>query len=245
MIGEGVSVSAALLAGGITALLPCTYPMSIGYIALLMGEGGKEKSVFRALGMTVRFFIGFTAVYLLFGAAAGLFGHFSGPALAIHGLRPVLTTVGALFFIIVGLIYLGAVPLPERLKQIRMIRMPKTLSAHAWWGTPVIGAIFAAAWSPCIGPVLGGILVLAAGSGSVFHGSLLMTAFAVGMMVPFAALTVLYVKTSRFIIRADAVTGIMRLLAGFLFIALGIAFLTGNTLFSGEIYPSGFLERYI
>lgn len=240
-----VSVTAAVFAGVITAFLPCTYPMLIGYIALLIGGGERERLVSRALLTTLWFFVGFTLVYMLFGGIAGLFGQFSGVALLVNSLKPALVTVGALFFIVVGFILLGVLSLPAKLKGIYSFRIPKALPVHSWWGALTIGAIFAAGWSPCVGPVLGGILVLSASSGSIVQGTFLMGAFALGIMLPFAALAVLYTRTARYLERAGKIIPFMRVLGGMLFILLGIFFLTGSTVFLVDVYPTGFFERYI
>ena len=239
-----ISFAATILAGIITVFLPCTYPMVLGYIALIIGDEDSGNIPY-TLTTTHWFFIGFALTYAIFGGIAGLFGQFSQTAMLFNEARPILIIAGAIFFIIVGLVLLRAVPLPEKLLSNKSFPIPKVLPVHSWWGVTLIGAIFAAGWSPCIGPVLGGVLTLAASSGSVLTGILLLFAFAVGIMIPLTILAILYTKAAERLEAIPRFLPAMRIIGGLLFIALGIFFLIGDLSFFSTIGPPEFLKKFL
>ncbi len=234
----------AAVAGTVTVFLPCTYPMIIGYIALIIGDR-RNDDMTHILRITFWFFVGFTVTFMVFGSIAGLFGQFSETTLIVNSLRPILTIIGGVFFIIIGLLLLQAIPLPSKLRSMRAIPIPSSLTSHSWWRSCAIGAIFAAGWSPCIGPVLGGMLVLAASSQSVIAGTLLMFMFSVGMVLPMLVIALLYGKTAGRIRRFENIMPIMRVIGGALFIFLGIIFIMGDFSVLGSMSVPAFLVPYI
>ena len=233
-----------ILAGAVTVFLPCTYPMIIGYLSLLIGDE-RSGDTRRAATTTLWFFAGFSATYALFGSVAGLLGQFSMATLLFNESRSALLLIGAVFLIIVGLVLLRAVPLPARLRGIRSVPLPKKISVHTWWGTAAVGVTFAVGWSPCIGPVLGGILILAGTSGSVPVGALLLLLFSAGMLVPMLALAALYSRVARYVNGAARYMHAARIIGGVLFISLGISFIVGDYSWLAVVRPPEFLEAYI
>lgn len=214
--------------GGLAAVfLPCNFPMLLGYIALLIGDD-RGKSLAHVLKKTFWFFIGFALTYAAFGSIAGLFGQFSATTRLFNEFRPLLMLGGGLLFIIVGLVLLRVIPLPSRLRKARSIPLPKSLSIHSGPGSAVVGMIFAAGWSPCIGPVLGGILVLAASSGSALTGALLLILFSFSMMLPFTVLAILYSRATRHLKFLEKAIPVMRVIAGVLFLILGLSFVLND-----------------
>ena len=218
--------------------------MVLGYIALIIGDEDSNNIPYTCT-TTMWFFAGFAITYALFGGIAGLFGQFSQATALFNEIKPTIVLIGAIFFIIVGLILLRAVPLPERLLNNKSFPIPKALSVHSWWGTVLIGAIFAAGWSPCIGPVLGGILTLAASSGSTITGILLLVAFSVGIMLPLTILALLYTKAAERLEKIPKFLPSMRIIGGILFIALGVFFLIGDLSFFSKVGPPEFLQRFL
>ena len=239
-----VGLAVALLAGIVTVFLPCTYPMILGYIALIIGDEDSDNIPY-VITTTQWFFIGFAVTYALLGGIAGLFGQFSQTTLLFNQIKPMLIPVGAVFFIIVGLVLFRAVPLPEKLLGTKSFPIPKLLPVHSWWGVTLIGAVFALGWSPCIGPVLGGILTLAATSGSVVSGMLLLFVYALGIMIPLTVLALIYAKTAERLQAIPAFLPVARTIAGSLFIALGLFFLFGDVSFFGKMDLPGFLQRFL
>ena len=239
-----VSFAVTMLAGIITVFLPCTYPMVLGYIALIIGDEDSNNIPY-TLTTTHWFFVGFAITYAIFGGIAGFFGQFSQTATLFNQVKPILIVIGAVFFIIVGLVLLRAVPLPEKLLRNKSFPIPKMLPIHAWWGVTLIGAIFAAGWSPCIGPVLGGVLILAGSSGSVITGIVLLLAFALGIMIPLTILALIYTKAAERLQKIPKFLPVTRAIGGLLFIALGIFFLIGDLSFFSQVGPPEFLYKFL
>ena len=233
-----------LLAGIVTAFLPCTYPVILGNIAYLTSSGENRKLI-NALRITFFFFLGFTATYILFGSVAGLFGQFSNTTLIVNNFKPILLTIGGIFFLLIGLIMLSIVPLPKKLKRIVSFSFPKWLDVNAWYTPSFVGVIFATGWSPCIGPILGGVLVLAATTGNFITGALYLAVFSVGIFIPLTIFTILYSLSTNKLKKLEKLIPIMRSLGGILFILLGVVFLSGYGLPILETIPEGKLFDYL
>lgn len=239
-----LGLAIAVLAGTVTVLLPCTYPMLLGYLALIIGDEDSNNIPY-AFTTTKWFFIGFSVTYAILGGIAGLFGQFSKTTLLFNDIRPIAIIIGAVFFIVVGLVLLRAIPLPEKLLKNKSFPIPKLLPVHSWWGITLIGVIFATGWSPCIGPVLGSILTLAASSGSAVSGMIFLLVFALGMMIPLAVITFFYAKAADRLKKINAFLPVMRGIGGTLFILLGIFFLVGDPSVLGGIKPPEFLQNFL
>ena len=239
-----VSLAVTILAGMITVFLPCTYPMLLGYLALIIGDED-SKNIPYVLTTTQWFFVGFAITYAILGGIAGLFGQFSRTVLLFNSIKPIVVIIGAIFFILVGLVLLRAVPLPEKLLGNKSFPIPKLLPVHSWWGVTLIGVIFAVGWSPCIGPVLGGVLVLAASSGSTLSGMLLLLVFAFGMMIPLTIIAFFYAKAAERLKKINAFLPTMRVIGALLFILLGVFFLIGDLSFFGKIGLPEFLQKFL
>lgn len=233
-----------LLAGIVTVFLPCTYPMVLGYIATIIGDEDSNNIPY-TLTTTAWFFAGFASTYAILGGIAGLFGQFSQTVQVINSAKPIFITAGAIFFIIIGLILLRAVPLPEKLLGNKSFPIPKLLPVHAWWGIALIGVIFAAGWSPCIGPVLGGILALAATSGSATTGMLFLIVYAIGIMIPLTIVALIYTQAAERLKKIGAFMPVMRVVGGLLFIALGILFLMQDMWIFNMVEPPEFFSKFL
>ena len=244
MAVDASSLIALFVAGFVSSLLPCTYPLILGYVGILVG--GSERSLRRGLAKLWLFFAGFAATFVTYGAIAGIFGTFSDAAIFSNSVRPFLVTVGGVLLILIGLVLLHAVPLPNVLRRNWMVRVPSLMSkATSPWTVLLLGVVFAAGWTPCIGPVLGGALVLAGTSGSVAGGALLLFVFSVGLFASLFLITVLYVRfvaQLRVVERAlPYVSGV----AGVLFILLGISFLTGHLSTFSALVPEDLILRFL
>jgi cytochrome c-type biogenesis protein len=220
----GLPLPAAMLvaaaAGAASFLSPCVAPLLPGYVAFVGGAsaGSRRGALPRALG----FVAGFVVLFALLGATAA---EFSRQLLAN---RDAIELVSGLVVALLGLAMAfdrSIVPasLATRMQQ-RNARMAAPATALA--AMPV-GAAFAVAWSPCIGPALAAILALAAGSGDAGRGAVLLVAYGIGLGVPFVlgavALDRVHGLSSR--VRAHART--IRIVGGLLLAVLGVAIATG------------------
>lgn len=163
-----------------------------------MDEGGPP-----ARGAVIRnacaFVLGFSLVFVAFGAALGAAGSFAGGLDFLALNRVWLVRFGGLLLILLGLYQTGLIRLP-------MLNRERRLSLSA--GSPgtvtsslLIGVTFGAGWSPCVGPILGAILTMAAGQASVERASLLLTVYALGLGIPFLVTAVAFGSAPRAVLR--------------------------------------------
>jgi cytochrome c-type biogenesis protein len=183
----------AVAAGVVSFLSPCSLPLVPGYLSYVGGLTGSEVS--RAAGgdttdVAVRlrgasrrrvlvgaslFVLGFSVVFTAYGAAAGALG-----GLLFDQSRTLTVVLGALT-VLLGLVFAGVVRIPALGRTTRASVRP----AAGLTGAPLLGALFAIGWTPCIGPTLAAVLALSADSATVSRGALLAFLYRIGLGVPF------------------------------------------------------------
>src|SRR5436190_3046776 len=172
-------------AGGLLSFLsPCVLPLVPGYLSLmsgvsidhLKGEGGSRGAALRAVvANSIAFNIGLSVIFIALGATAGLVG---SSVLS----NPWIRIVGGLVIIVFGLHLIGLLKIKYLYKDTRQFSNEKP---RGILGSLMLGIAFAAGWTPCIGPILGGIIGLAATSGGWKNGLVLSAFYAAGLAVPF------------------------------------------------------------
>ncbi|HEY7222249.1 MAG TPA: cytochrome c biogenesis protein CcdA [Micromonosporaceae bacterium] len=180
-----LAVLVAGIAGLVSFLSPCVLPLVPGYLSYVTGLAGADldDALHRPtaaarwrLGLGVLGFIaGFTVVFTLMG----LFVSSVGVALLRN--ERMIQLVAGLLIILLGLAFAGLIPGLQR--EWRVHRLPAAGLASA----PVLGAVFAISWVPCIGPTLGAVLTLAATQGSAGRAATLTVAYCLGLGLPFLA----------------------------------------------------------
>ncbi|MGB8981649.1 MAG: cytochrome c biogenesis protein CcdA [Anaerolineales bacterium] len=176
-----VSFGLAFLAGVVSFLSPCVFSLVPAYIGYLGGRavGGEvtENNRFVTFTHGLAFVLGFSLVFITFGAVAGAFGNL------LFDLRFILAKVGGLVVIIFGLHMIGVFRIPFLEYDTRVQKVPDRK-----WGylsSALMGIFFSAGWAPCVGPVLGTILTFAANGGSISTGVSLLSAYSAGLAMPF------------------------------------------------------------
>jgi len=206
----------ALLGAGVTSFLsPCVLPLMPAYVGMMAGEAADEpRAVSRAAGL---FVVGFTVVFVGLGMLAGQLGSSTA---AVEDWVPRL---GGFAVIVFGLVLLGRAPQSLRAERRLWTTWPKS------WGAlrPVaMGVTFGAAWTPCVGPLLGAALVAATTSADPWRGAGLLFAYSLGVGVPFIA-TALAISSSprllawlrRLSSRLAPVSGVVLVVLGVLLVA--------------------------
>ena len=175
---SGVSFAVAFAAGLLSFLSPCVLPLIPSYVGFLTGLTIEEMQRRRgaALLHAAWFVAGFSFIFMALGASASALGN-----LLLH-YQVWLGRVGGVLVLLFGLYLLGVLR-PAFLMRERKIEFASKPIGYV--GSALVGMTFGAAWTPCIGPILGGILTLAAARGSVWQGTILLGVYALGLAVPF------------------------------------------------------------
>lgn len=168
----------AFAAGLLSFLSPCVLPLVPSYIGFLTGMSLPEMSGRRrvALVHALLFVLGFSLVFVLLGASATALGR------ALNYYQLWLQRIGGVLIIAFGLVCLGVIKVGF-LNQERRVQVEQRPIGYL--GSALVGMAFAAGWTPCIGPVLGAILGLAATSQDLSRGMLLLAVYSAGLAVPF------------------------------------------------------------
>lgn len=221
MLNETITYPAAFAAGLLSFFSPCILPLIPAYFTFITGfsleelTGANAGSIRRRVIMaTVAFGAGFSLIFILLGASASFLG---GLAARYH---QVVRVAGGLLIIVFGLHLTGLWRLSflEVEKRVHLKEKP----THVL-GTVLVGMAFGAGWSPCIGPMLGSILILAGSEESVIEGIALLTIYSAGLWIPFLVMSIFINFILVFLQRARRVLNIINVAAGTLLIALGIA----------------------
>jgi len=236
-----VTYFGALLAGLLSFLSPCVLPLVPPYLCFLggttfdqlTGEDETPSHVYTTVVMSsVAFVLGFTTVFVILGATATA----AGQLLAAN--LPLLAKIAGVVIIIAGLHFLGVIHLPILHREARYHADSRPAGLV---GAYVIGLAFAFGWTPCIGPVLGAILAVAAGEDSIRQGVSLLFVYSLGLGIPFiiAAIAIRPFLNTMQRFRRHLAT-VEKVLGGFL-VLTGILFLTdAMTLISSwmlELFP--------
>lgn len=175
---EGVSLAVAFAAGVLSFLSPCVLPLIPSYVGFITGMSAEELQVRRgtALLHALWFVAGFTLIFVALGASASAFGA------ALLASQHWIARIGGVLVMLFGLYLLGIVR-PAFLMRERRVHLAR--KPLGYLGSSVAGVAFGAAWTPCIGPILGAILTLAATRTSVGQGTALLAVYALGLALPF------------------------------------------------------------
>ncbi|MEN4478942.1 cytochrome c biogenesis CcdA family protein [Mycolicibacterium cosmeticum] len=222
----------SMVAGSVSFASPCVVPLVPGYLSYLAALVGVEQRSsgpgsgsasgtpsprFRVAGAAALFVAGFSAVFML-----GTLAVF-GMTTTLLGNQVLLQRLGGAVTIVMGLVFVGVLPLLQR--DIRFA--PRQVTTLA--GAPLLGAVFGLGWTPCLGPTLTGVIAVASATdgSSVTRGMLLVAAYCLGLGLPFVVLAFGSARAMRGLglLRRHART--VQLIGGTLMIIVGAALLTG------------------
>jgi cytochrome c-type biogenesis protein len=222
-VGEQVTLVAAFLAGFLSFISPCVLPLIPGYISFISGasledmRGGGLAARRHVLVRSFAFVLGFSVVFVALGASASAIGTF------ITGQLTILTKIAGALIILFGLHMMGVFRLAflENEKRAQTQRKPAGPV-----GAFLVGLAFAFGWTPCIGPILAGILVVAGSRETIGEGVLLLAVYSLGLGVPFLLTSV---AIDRFFSVAAAIRRhyhAIELASGGLLVAIGVLIFT-------------------
>ncbi len=237
---EITSLLAALGAGVLTFLSPCVLPLIPGYVAFMTGlstrelADGSTRPLRAVLIPATLFVVGFSVVFVALGASASALGGFMSRN------RDLLETIAGVVIVALGFFMLGIVKVPWLYGEARfeMARARRFGGLAAF----VMGMAFAFGWSPCVGPILGSILMLAASTADVGTGAVLLGAYSLGLGIPFVLVAVLLGRVRPVLDALNRHALTVNRVAGVVLMALGALILTG---WIGPVvgFLSGFVPR--
>ena len=182
----------ALVAGVISFTSPCCLPLMPGYLSYVSGVAGDETTAVavrtRVLGSAALFVLGFATVFTLLGASASVLGS------VLLADRQMLIKAAGAFVILMGLVTMGIMRIPFLYRE-RRVDLGRIRSGPL--GAVPLGMAFAVGWTPCIGPVLAGILTAAASTGSVLWGAAMLFVYSLGLGIPFILLALGFTRSGR------------------------------------------------
>jgi len=220
---EDVTYSVAFLYGLLSFFSPCVLPLIPSYFCFITGLSLEEltiapKAAIRRKVMlsTLAFVLGFSLVFIILGASAS----YVGSLLAAH--KSIIRVAGGALIILFGLHLVGILRIPAFQYEKRLHIRQKPLHLI---GTFLVGMAFGAGWTPCIGPILGALLVLAQDKETVSQGMRLLSIYSVGLALPFILLSaginyllVFTSKTKKVLRYANPVAGVLLVLTGILLV---------------------------
>jgi cytochrome c-type biogenesis protein len=219
---ESVSIITAFVAGLLSFFSPCVLPLVPIYLGYMTGTAANNLGTAKRLRILLHalfFVLGFSIIFVLLGAVAGLLGSLIGRVL------PILVRIGGVLLIVLGLSLCGVINIP-------LLQMDKHLNMDnrrekGYWASFLVGIVFAAGWTPCIGPVLASILFLAANSQTMVNGALLLGIYSLGLGLPFVVAGGLINLAVPLFRRMGRWARIFNYIGGGLLIAMGFLLLTG------------------
>lgn len=240
MITTELSIPVAFLAGVVSFLSPCVLPLVPGYISMLSGAsieelkaGAGASLVGRILRNSVAFVVGFSFVFVVLGASATAVGRF------LLEQRTVFNLVAGVIIIIFGLHLTGLIKIPLLYREARM---SAGAPRRGLVGSFVLGFAFAFGWTPCIGPILTGVLALAATRDTVFQGIFLLGVYSTGLAIPFLLTALGLSQFLKFYGRFRKYLQAVEVASGVLLIAIGVLIAFNKfTVLSGYL---SFLNRF-
>ena len=225
MAGEHVSYIVAFTAGILTFLSPCILPLIPSFIAYITGVSyndlkNETKDVHKkTISHTLLFILGFSVVFILMGLTATALGKM------LFAYQKYIRIGGGVLIILFGLTLIGIL-------KIGFMEKDHHLNMHAkkatYFGSFLVGVTFAAAWTPCAGPIFGSILVIAGTEGNVIEGVKLLSLYSIGIGVPFLITAIAMHSFLAYFNRFKKVMAHINKIAGALLILVGVLIITDS-----------------
>ena len=217
----GFSLMIATFAGVLSFLSPCVLPIVPPYLAFIGGTSIEDMSDGRDNGVIIKalfFVMGLSTVFIFLGLAASAFGQ------VFLQYQTQMGIVAGLVIILFGLHFLGVLKIPFLYREARIDAGDQ---GGSMFGAYVLGLAFAFGWTPCIGPILGTILSLAAQEGSVQRGVVMMAFYAGGLGIPFILAALFMRRFVKAMNKFKKHMGLVEKIMGVMLIIVGLMLVTG------------------
>ncbi|NOX20809.1 MAG: cytochrome c biogenesis protein CcdA [Nitrospirae bacterium] len=222
-----VSYPLAFLAGLLSFLSPCVLPLLPSYVSFitgmsfedLTGEVNRARVRYLTITNSIIFILGFSSIFILLGASSSYVGGL------LMQYQEWIRIIGGILIIIFGLFVAGILKMDFLMRE-RKIHLSGRPAGYI--GTFVIGMTFAAGWTPCIGPILGTILLYASTKGSAAYGLKLLTVYSLGLGIPFFLSALAFNSFLSYSRKLQRYMRVIMLISGLLLIIFGIMLLTNR-----------------
>jgi cytochrome c-type biogenesis protein len=222
LVDENVTLVIAFGGGLLSFLSPCVLPMVPVYLASLYGPElfGTGRARLPVFLHSLSFVLGFSVVFIILGAMAGLTGY------AVNPDYELLRKVAGGLLIAFGLFIVIATRVPWLNYEKRLALSLGSTGGYLRSG--IIGAVFSISWTACVGPILGSILTLASVRATAWQGAYLLAIYSLGLGLPFLIVGAAFDSVLPFIKRINRYSGIVHIVSGLLLIVVGVLVLTGQ-----------------
>ncbi len=236
-----VSFPLAFLAGVLSFLSPCVLPLLPSYVSFITGLSfkdltvGVDKKKVRYLTITnsLVFICGFSFVFITLGISSSAIGYF------LFKYLDLIRIIGGIIIIIFGLFIAGFLRLNFLLKYKKLHLSGKPTG---YIGTFIIGMAFAAGWSPCIGPILGTILLYSSSKGSTIYGLKLLSLYSLGLAIPFFISALAFNTFLSYSSKISKHIRVIMIISGLLLIVFGIMLLTDQVRVISRLIPNFWIK---
>ncbi len=237
---ENISILAAFTAGLISFISPCVLPLIPGYLSFISGvsiedmkRGEKKSGTLKKVSLnTLLFVLGFSVVFTAMGASATFVGEFLLSKLSLFN------KIAGVIIIVLGLHIMGVFRISFLNYEKRFHRKSRPLGPL---GSFAVGLAFAFGWTPCIGPILGGCLLLACNQETVVQGTILLSFYSLGLGIPFFITAVSFSTFLGFFGWAKKHFRTIEILAGLLLVAIGFLMFIGSFSYIAALSSQWFL----
>lgn len=207
-----VNLFTSFVAGVMSFLTPCVLPMVPIYLSYIAGTEEIEKNKILVLKKTVPFILGFSIIFILLGLTSSVVGKFLGQN------KRALTIISGIIIIFFGLMMLGIFKIKYLERNHNLIKKSR--------GGFILGLAFAAGWTPCYGPILGSVLILAGGKDPL-RGAILLLSYSVGMGIMFL-LSGIFLDTLLKLQKNEKIISTMKKLSAVIMIIMGLILTIGG-----------------
>jgi len=226
---QSTSIALAFAAGILSFVSPCVLPLIPVYIGYLGGStvGEGRNSRLAVMSHAVAFMLGFALVFISLGASVGLIGYL------LYDYLPLMRQVGSVILVVFGLHLLGILHIPFLYYDRRL---GSVNPRPGYVASFLVGLTFAAGWTPCVGPILAGILLLASTTQTVAQGALLLAVYSAGMGLHFLITALAVGQVSVYLKRLNRYLGAVEKTSGILLIVMAILIFTNTLARLGQFF---------